>query len=540
VRDRTAPGSGSSNKRAASSEPARGQMPEPVTFAAYMKRALYGDHDGFYVSRARPSPQTDFVTAPLVSPLFGVCVAKFVLDCLDRQSPRKAGRALPSSAGKQVKAPSASPTSARTEPGRPPSTRDTFYILELGGRDPHLAASVLASLVPDLQMLDARLQSVCRSKGIDTPVFEEISRMFGVPRAPMRPIQTALAYIAVDPGIASEWSGDQSIADRPTGDTQRGGHPFGAPQQQGALAAATPVLRLQNGADTPAVSGVSYLRFSALQEARRFVESLADPRGIVIANEVLDNQPAHLLAKVGGGNLLELYVSTREDGKLELRTCPLSEGARRAVRSGAVGRFRPLAALPRELAGRIEVAIDELKGRTATGDERSPRYGAEGRTGAQIEVAIASPAQTDLLEDIIGFPGCEAFLFFDMSPDAFSTAPIKTYRRHAQGYDPLAAPGDSDICVEVLWEKLRDRACRAGFVTKLLGQSEWLAARGLSDAVRALESALHEPHDTTVRFPDKWLVFRSLLVGAKALLDPAAFGSFWVLEGSRAEDQDDC
>lgn len=48
----------------------------PVTFAEFMRVALYWPHGGYYATRAAPGPQGDFYTAPLTHPVFGALVAR--------------------------------------------------------------------------------------------------------------------------------------------------------------------------------------------------------------------------------------------------------------------------------------------------------------------------------------------------------------------------------------------------------------------------------------------------------------------------------
>lgn len=60
---------------------ASGQIP----FARFMELALYHPEHGYYVAPARrPGRGGDFLTAPEMHPLFGLTLARQVLDCMDR------------------------------------------------------------------------------------------------------------------------------------------------------------------------------------------------------------------------------------------------------------------------------------------------------------------------------------------------------------------------------------------------------------------------------------------------------------------------
>lgn len=59
---------------------------EPITFADYMKAALYAPGLGYYsAGRIKFGKEGDFVTAPEISPLFGQCLALQCLDILSKQ-----------------------------------------------------------------------------------------------------------------------------------------------------------------------------------------------------------------------------------------------------------------------------------------------------------------------------------------------------------------------------------------------------------------------------------------------------------------------
>lgn len=48
----------------------------PITFAEFMRVALYWPNGGYYATRPAPGPQGDFFTAPLTHPVFGALVAR--------------------------------------------------------------------------------------------------------------------------------------------------------------------------------------------------------------------------------------------------------------------------------------------------------------------------------------------------------------------------------------------------------------------------------------------------------------------------------
>ncbi len=57
----------------------------PIPFARFMELALYHPEHGYYVAPARrPGRGGDFLTAPEMHPLFGLTIARQILECVDR------------------------------------------------------------------------------------------------------------------------------------------------------------------------------------------------------------------------------------------------------------------------------------------------------------------------------------------------------------------------------------------------------------------------------------------------------------------------
>jgi len=171
--------------------------------------------------------------------------------------------------------------------------------------------------------------------------------------------------------------------------------------------------------------------------------------GCVLANEVLDNQPVHVLEKtptgvaevhvaLDGGEPVEVLLPV-SDSRLDRRAAPalphLGEGDRFEVGLAAE-------AWVAEAAGALErgwlVAIDY-------GDEEPALW--QGRPGGTIV----------------------------------------TYRGETLGVDPLSAPGEADITAHVDFTALARAASAAGLEPEpLLTQREWLADLGAGDDANEL------------------------------------------------------
>jgi SAM-dependent MidA family methyltransferase len=163
--------------------------------------------------------------------------------------------------------------------------------------------------------------------------------------------------------------------------------------------------------------------------------------GCVVANEVLDNQPVHLLEK-SGGRAVEIHVGV-EDGRLVEIPAPLSDPGLRPLAAAALGDL--------EEGDRFEVgpAASDWVTRAAEALERG----------------------TVLVID-----------YGDEEPDLWRRRPsgsLVTYRDEGLGMDLLADPGGADITAHVNFSALARAAEAAGLVPHpLRTQREWLQALG--------------------------------------------------------------
>jgi SAM-dependent MidA family methyltransferase len=163
--------------------------------------------------------------------------------------------------------------------------------------------------------------------------------------------------------------------------------------------------------------------------------------GCVVANEVLDNQPVHLLEKAGG-QAVEIHVGV-EGGRLVEVPGPLSDPV--------------LAALAAPVLGELE-------------------------EGDRFEL---SPAASDWVTEAAGALQRGTVLivdYGDVEPDLWRRRPsgsLVTYRDEGLGMDPLAAPGEADITAHVNFSALARAAEAAGMAPEpLRTQREWLQALG--------------------------------------------------------------
>lgn len=231
---------------------------------------------------------------------------------------------------------------------------------------------------------------------------------------------------------------------------------------------------------------------------------------LVVANEVFDNIPSHLLVRDRNG-VGEFCVSTR-DGRLvlEARAPTLAE----TDLDTAIG-WSAVRDLPSDFSERM--SGDSLAG-----------------FSSEAEIGVASPQQVRLATQAASSIEPGGVLILDLSENPWGV-PVVAYRGHRQLFDPLADPGEYDIMVPVQWEGIRSALLGIGFATpSLVSQARWLADNGLSSLYEVLMEALSRPPESSR--PQRGIAAleaRSLAVSAKALSDPAALGGFAVLESTR-------
>lgn len=220
----------------------------------------------------------------------------------------------------------------------------------------------------------------------------------------------------------------------------------------------------------------------------RFV-SLADLpavriRGVVLANELLDNLPVQLLERTGDG-WSEVRVGS-DDGRLVEHRVPAAA---------------PLAALADRLA------------------PAAP-------TGGRIPVQSAA---TDWLRAALGILERGRLVLLDYADTTASLAArppadwLRTYRAHERGAGVLEALGTQDVTCEVAVDQLA--RVRAPALAR--SQAEFLRAHGIDDLVeegRRIWAERGHLGDLVA------MKARSRVREAEALLDPDGLGAFHVLE----------
>jgi SAM-dependent MidA family methyltransferase len=175
--------------------------------------------------------------------------------------------------------------------------------------------------------------------------------------------------------------------------------------------------------------------------------------GCVLANEVLDNFPVHVLEVDGDHDVREVYVQV-EDGRLVESLGPLSEPALDEPARHAAGQ------LPE--GGRFEVCL-ELE--------------------EWCRQASQALGQGYLL--LIDYGDLEPALWLD-----HPTGTVATHGPAPLGPTPLDHPGQKDITASVNFSAVARAAAAAGFWTEPpITQRTWLLSLGLAEVAGELEVA---------------------------------------------------
>ncbi len=261
-----------------------------------------------------------------------------------------------------------------------------------------------------------------------------------------------------------------------------------------------PLLSILGQGVEPWAVEVSPPARSALAEvvgADRVVSDLgglpAKIRGIIFANELLDNLPM-ALARRTAGVWRELWVGEK-NGELEW----------------------------------VEVPV-----RPEVGDWLQ-RFAGPTPEGGIVEVQIrACQWVSDVLERL----EAGALVVFDYGDTAEglegrrSEGTLRTYRDHHLGPHPLVEPGQTDITADLNFSAMMAAAREAGATVSLHRQDDFLADLGLRERVEELrrqEVGYAQAGDELRR-----LEKRSLRMGAEALLHPRGLGDFRVLIARRS------
>lgn len=243
------------------------------------------------------------------------------------------------------------------------------------------------------------------------------------------------------------------------------------------------------------VSAAARTALAARVPAVEVVDSLEDVgevRGVIVANELLDNLPTAVAVRSGPG-WMERVVSDGPDG-LGYR---LAEA-------------RPEVA---DWADRHAGPVDE---------------------GAVVEVQLAAGEWVRTALERLDAGALLAFDYGDTAEGLASrrtAGTIRTYRGHHLGPDPLAEPGGTDITLDVDFGALLSVAVEAGAEARVVRQDEFLAAWGLGerlDRLRAEEREAARAGDAMRR-----LALRSDRTDGETLLHPRGLGDFRVLVARR-------
>jgi SAM-dependent MidA family methyltransferase len=207
-------------------------------------------------------------------------------------------------------------------------------------------------------------------------------------------------------------------------------------------------------------------------------------RGVILANELLDNLPCRVLERTADG-WAELTVGLADGDLVEALTSVVDDDV-----AGTADQWAPRAAV----GARIPLP------------ERGRRWVADARAsllqGHLLVIDYMAPTAT-LAERDGGW--------------------LRTYRGHERGDDPLVDPGGQDITADVAVDQLIDDQPP----TLVRSQADLLRAHGIDELVEEGRAIWHE----RAAIGDLAAVRgRSRVREAEALLDPDGLGAFTVLQ----------
>ena len=210
--------------------------------------------------------------------------------------------------------------------------------------------------------------------------------------------------------------------------------------------------------------------------------------GIIVANELLDNLPAALAVRAGDG-WEERWVGASDDGLTLVR---------RPVRPD------------------VESWVT--------------LYGGIVADGGMVEVQLAAG---EWLAAALRRLSSGTVVAFDYGGTVEELEPrrtqgtLRTYRAHHLGPDPLLAPGETDVTVDVNFSALIAIGEQMGAAVEIHRQDDFLVSLGLRKEIGRLrreELELARGHDAKAR-----LKLRSERTDAETLLHPRGLGDFRVL-----------
>lgn len=226
---------------------------------------------------------------------------------------------------------------------------------------------------------------------------------------------------------------------------------------------------------------------SMVPEAEVIAE-LSRMRGVIVANELLDNMPAALVVRRG-------------DGWKELRVAVTNS----------------------------DLELVDAEPRTEV-VEWADRYAGPVSEGGRVEVQLQV---TEWIRGALGQLESGALLLFDYGDLAEglesrrAEGTVRTYRSHHLGPDPLAEPGATDITMDVNFSAVIAEVENSGTSVEFLRQDDFLEQWGLRDrvgAIRDQELAAARDGRTMER-----LQLRSRITDAETLMHPRGLGDFRVV-----------
>lgn len=220
--------------------------------------------------------------------------------------------------------------------------------------------------------------------------------------------------------------------------------------------------------------------------------------GCVLANEVLDNMPAHVFELTEDG-LREVLVAAHGGHLVEqlgpppdqvAAPGPLDHPLDRAGdgRLGSHGADRTGGAPEHPSPSPSGVAA-ELASRALPYLEEGDRFEVRPAIDAWCQAAARTLRRGSLIVIDYG----------DVEPDLWLARPagsVVTYRLERLGDDPLQSPGLADITAHVDFSHLRRAAADAGLVSRpLVAQRDFLLSLGLRDVVQSLRDEERRARD---------------------------------------------
>jgi SAM-dependent MidA family methyltransferase len=239
---------------------------------------------------------------------------------------------------------------------------------------------------------------------------------------------------------------------------------------------------------SPAARSALIPEFGGDRVVSRLEEVPLPVRGVIVANELLDNMPVALVVK-GDGGWEERWVGV-SGGELCLVAAPV----------------------------RAQVA------------SWTAAHGGEVPAGGMVEVQLAA---LEWVEQAVAAIEDGALLVFDYGGTKEELEPrrtrgtLRTYRSHHLGPDPLLAPGETDVTVDVNFSALEASVRGSSAGVAVDRQDDFLSRWGLSEVIsemRRAELAAAKAGDTIEQ-----LRLRSERTDAQTLLHPRGLGDFRVL-----------